>query len=217
MTVQELFERCDLNILTDQFIEDCEPFSCGESEDEEDLNEFFTQDAMPFQKRLLGKTYVLTLKQSDEEKQSNCRKEIVTFFTLANDSIRITNKMSEEYREFFLEDTDLRDKSIKRFPGILLGRLGTNKKFNGQGFGTAVMNFIKSMFTTNNRTGCRFIIVDALNNERAINYYKEHNGFRFLIEDERLEAKYVGIGVGRLPLNTRLMYFDLLSLQVEDF
>lgn len=216
MTIHELFERCDLSLLTPQQIRDCEPFTCGESEDEQDLNEFFAQDAIPFQNRLLGKTYVLTLKQTDEEKQSNKPKRIVTFFTLANDSIRLTNKMNEEYRELFLDDTDLRDKTIKRFPGVLLGRLGTNQAFLGQGYGTAVMNFIKSMFTTNNRTGCRFIIVDALNNERTINYYKEHNGFQFLIEDERLEAKYIGIGVGRLPLNTRLMYFDLLSLQVDD-
>lgn len=216
MTIQELFELCDIQILTEQLLHDCEPFTCGESEDEQDLNEFFAQDAIPFQNRLLGKTYVLTRKQTEAEIRAHEPRKIVTFFTLANDSIRLTNKMSNEHRELFLEDTDLRDKTIKRFPGVLLGRLGTNSKFLGQGYGTAVMNFIKSMFTTNNRTGCRFIIVDALNNERTINYYKEHNGFQFLIEDERLEAKYIGIGVGHLPLNTRLMYFDLLSLQIEE-
>ena len=56
------------------------------------------------------------------------------------------------------------------------------------------------------------IIVDAYNNEATIHYYLK-NDFRFLVEDERLEAKYMGIGVGRLPLNTRLMYFDLLDMQ----
>ena len=30
-----------------------------------------------------------------------------------------------------------------------------------------------------------------------------------------LEAKYMGIGINRLPLNTRLMYFDLLNLNVN--
>ena len=40
--------------------------------------------------------------------------------------------------------------------------------------------------------------------------------FRYLIDDERLEAKYMGIGVGRLPLNTRLMYFDLLKIKVNE-
>ena len=37
-----------------------------------------------------------------------------------------------------------------------------------------------------------------------------------IIADERLEAKYMGIGVGRLPLNTRLMYFDLLKLNINE-
>ena len=40
----------------------------------------------------------------------------------------------------------------------------------------------------------------------------------YLIPEERLEAKYMGIGVSHLPLNTRLMYFDLLEIKpdVED-
>ena len=77
------------------------------------------------------------------------------------------------------------------------------------------MDFIKVLFRTNNRTGCRFLIVDALNRPKTLHYY-EKNGFRYLIDDERLEAKYMGIGVGRLPLNTRLMYFDLLKLDVSE-
>ena len=72
------------------------------------------------------------------------------------------------------------------------------------------MDFIKVLFRTNNRTGCRFLIVDALNRPDTLHYY-EKNGFRYL----SLEAKYIGIGVGRLPLNTRLMYFDLLKLKVN--
>ena len=67
------------------------------------------------------------------------------------------------------------------------------------------------LFRTNNRTGCRFLIVDP----ETLHYY-EKNGLRYLIADERLEAKYMGIGVGRLPLNTRLMYFDLLKIKVNE-
>lgn len=77
------------------------------------------------------------------------------------------------------------------------------------------MEFIKSWFRIDNKTGCRFIIVDAYNNSDTIRYYLK-NDFHFLIEDEKLEAKYMGIGVGRLPLNTRLMYFDLLDIQVDE-
>lgn len=57
-----------------------------------------------------------------------------------------------------------------------------------------------------------FFAKDCLINQ----HYYEKNGFKFLIDDERLEAKYMGIGVGRLPLNTRLMYFDLLKIKVDD-
>ena len=70
------------------------------------------------------------------------------------------------------------------------------------------------LFCFINRTGCRFLIVDALNCADTLHYY-EKNGFRYLIPDERLEAKYMGVGMGRLPLNTRLMYFDLLKLKVN--
>jgi len=74
---------------------------------------------------------------------------------------------------------------------------------------------VKVLFRTSNRTGCRFLIVDALNRTETLHYY-EKNDFRYLIADERLEAKYMGIGVGRLPLNTRLMYFDLLKIKVTE-
>ena len=71
------------------------------------------------------------------------------------------------------------------------------------------------LFRTNNRTGCRFLIVDAKNRPDTLHFY-EKNEFQYLIKDERLEAKYMGIGVGHLPLNTRLMYFDLLKLKVNE-
>lgn len=179
------------------------PFCCGE----EDLDEFFANDCLINQRRLLGKTYLFCLKEQPDT--------IVTAFSLSNDSIRITNRITDEYKEQFLDDTDLHDKTLKRFPAVLIGRLGTNIEFAGQGYGTAIMDFIKVLFRTNNRTGCRFLIVDALNRLKTLHYY-EKNGFRYLIDDERLEAKYMGIGVGRLPLNTRLMYFDLLKLDVSE-
>jgi hypothetical protein len=48
--------------------------------------------------------------------------------------------------------------------------LGTNKDFAGQGYGTAIMDFIKVLFSTNNRTGCRFLIVDALNRPETLHW-----------------------------------------------
>lgn len=203
MTVEELLARCELVRASEKRLTECQPFSCGES----DLDEFFAKDCLVNQSRLLGKTYLFCLKDQSET--------IVTAFSLSNDSIRLTNRITDEYKEQFLDDTNLHDKSLKRFPAVLIGRLGTNKDFAGQGYGTAIMDFIKVLFRTNNRTGCRFLIVDALNRPETLHYY-EKNGFHYLIDDERLEAKYMGIGIGRLPLNTRLMYFDLLKIKVNE-
>ena len=203
MTVEELLARCELVRASEKRLTECQPFSCGEN----DLDEFFAKDCLINQSRLLGKTYLFCLKEQPET--------IVTAFSLSNDSIRLTNRIADEYKEQFLDDTNLHDKSLKRFPAVLIGRLGTNKDFAGQGYGTAIMDFIKVLFRTNNRTGCRFLIVDALNRPETLHYY-EKNSFHYLIDDERLEAKYMGIGVGRLPLNTRLMYFDLLKIKVNE-
>lgn len=203
MTIEDLLARCELIPVSDEVLKRCKPFSCGE----DDLDEFFAKDCLVNQRKLLGKTYLFCLKSNLDV--------IVTAFSLSNDSIRLTNRIADEYKEQFLGDADLCDKTFKRFPAVLIGRLGTNKDFAGQGYGTAIMDFIKVLFRTNNRTGCRFLIVDALNRPETLHYY-EKNGFNYLIADERLEAKYMGIGVGRLPLNTRLMYFDLLKLRVDE-
>ena len=186
MTYRELLGICDLVIVDAKRLAMCEPFESANK----DLNDFFANDAVLYSKRLLGKTYLFCLKEHPEI--------IVAAFTVSNDSIRMTNKLNEEAKVHFLKQTEL----------------ATNNKFAGKGIGTAVMAFIKRWFRFDNKTGCRFIIVDAYNSEATIHYYLK-NGFKFLLEDERLEAKYMGIGVGRLPLNTRLMYYDLLSLPDE--
>ena len=203
MTVEQLLIECDMFRASVKKLAQCKPFSC----DDDDLDEFFSKDCLINQGKLLGKTYLFCLKSQPDT--------IVTAFSLSNDSIRLTNRIADEYKELFLNDTELRDKTLKRFPAVLIGRLGTSKDFAGRGYGSAIMDFIKVLFRTNNRTGCRFLIVDAMNRPDTLRFY-EKNGFQYLINDERLEAKYMGIGVSHLPLNTRLMYFDLLKLNVNE-
>lgn len=61
------------------------------------------------------------------------------------------------------------------------------------------MDFIKVFFTDKNKTGCRFIIIDAYKD--AIEFYQK-NGFDFLTGEDESES-------------TRLMYFDLKSFVRE--
>ena len=202
MTYEELVKNYRIEIVTEERLAECEPFSCGN----EDLDDFFSNNAVTYGKHLLGKTYQFCPKETPNI--------VACAFTLSNDSIRITNKFHDDCKDKFLNDTNLSEKGLRRYPAVLIGRLGTDVKFAGQGFGSAVLCFIKTWVQTKMLTGCRFLIVDAYNTPNTIRFYQT-NDFHFLIEDERLEAKYMGIGVGHLPLNTRLMYYDLLDMQTE--
>ncbi len=199
MTAEEFERLYFIDELAPNSFIDSEPFTCGV----DDLDEFFTKDSFLNQNKLLGKTYLFRSKETPTT--------IVAAITLSNDSIRLNNKIKSEDVTVFLDDTELSEKRLKRYPGVLIGRLAINIQYAGQGIGTEVMNFVKYWFRNGNKTGCRFLIVDALNTPSTLRYY-EKNGFRYLISDERSEAKYMEIGMGRLPLHTRLMYFDLLHL-----
>ena len=62
--------------------------------------------------------------------------------------------------------------------------------------GTYLLNFIKSFFVVNNKTGCRFLTVDAY--AAAIPFYQK-NGFVPLNDDDKDSP-------------TRLLYFDLRDI-----
>lgn len=70
------------------------------------------------------------------------------------------------------------------------------------------MSFIKDWFRhEDNKTGCRFIVVDAYNEDKVLRYY-EKNGFVPLYKTEEIEKQYYDI-LQDEHLKTRLLYFDL--------
>jgi hypothetical protein len=71
------------------------------------------------------------------------------------------------------------------------------------------MNMIKELFLINNRTGCRFITVDAYNNPDTLKFYKK-NGFDFVLDGD-LDKKQRGRG--EEDDETKIMYFDLSTYQ----
>jgi tRNA(Met) C34 N-acetyltransferase TmcA len=109
------------------------------------------------------------------------------------------------------------EKPLRRYPGVLIGRLGVSSEFAGQGIGSEALDFVKGWFySSSNKTGCRFVIVDAVNEPQVLSFY-EKNAFRPLFPTEEQEFAYT-TGKKDTPviLNTRLMYFDLLNLRQED-
>lgn len=195
-----LLDKCSFSLLDEAVISASVPFSCGN----EDLDEFFRHDAPLYSKQLLGKSYCFRL---DEDNSV-----IVCAFTLSNDSIRVD--ILPNSREKKVRKSIPHSKQMRRYPGVLIGRLGINIEFKHQGIGSDLMEFIKSWFLdAGNKTGCRFLIVDAYNDEIPLKYYQK-NDFRFLFSSESQEAENTGWDKDT-KLKTRLMYFDLIDLVNE--
>lgn len=170
-------------------------FSCGD----DDLDDFFHNHALIYSKEHLGKTYVFVDSNSSE---------IVAFFTVSNDSIKTTFIPKNSTNRVQRKIPGL--KHLRTYPAVLIGRLGVNKLFQGKGLkiGRQIVNFIKLWFLDdNNKTGCRFLVVDAYNKLEVLSFY-EKNGFKYLYatEDDEKEATQIDSE----SLNTRLMFLDLL-------
>ena len=128
-------------------------------------------------------------------------------FTLSNDSI----KRIPGSRKKKVEKNIPREKLYSSYPAVMIGRLGIGTDFQSQHPGSDVLSFIKAWFVDPlNKTGCRFLLVDSYNKERNLSFY-ECNDFNYLFSTEEQEHEFRGIKPER-PLNSRLMYFDLIEL-----
>lgn len=190
-----LSDHCSLYELTNP--EELEAFSCGDK----DLDDFFTNDSFYYAKQLLGKSYCYKL---DEEPNS-----VICAFTLSNASIRVDDLPNARRKK--IEADIPHAKSLKDYPAVLVGRLGVSEKFRSLHIGSDVLDFIKFWFIDpNNKTGCRFIIVDAYNNPCTMSFYA-NNGFKTVLGSEEQEKAYRHLREG-ITLKTRLMFYDLFAL-----
>lgn len=128
-----LQSNCSLYRVTTK--EELDSFSCGD----EDLDDFFHQEACLYDGQLLGKTYFFATEKSGKD-------EIVCAFTLANDSIKAAlipnvsrNKIQRKIPN---------SKRTRSYPAVLIGRLGVAKNFQGtnDGIGSQAIDYIISWF-----------------------------------------------------------------------
>jgi hypothetical protein len=162
---------------------------------------FLPPIVLTIQKELLGKSYCFRLDTDPSV--------IVCAFTVSNDSVKV-NFLPNSRKKKLVKSIP-RIKQFRSYPAVLIGRLGVNQAFKNIGIGRELMDFIKSWFINpNNKTGCRFLVVDAYNEPQPIQYYKKNN-FEFLFSTEKQEKKYMGI-LTEDQLKTRLMFFDLIVL-----
>jgi GNAT superfamily N-acetyltransferase len=192
-----LSEKCTLFPLNEEVLSQCRPFSCGDA----DLDDFFLNDVVKFDRQLLGKSFCYCIDESPTT--------IVCAFTLANSSIDGRNLPNSRKKK--LTANIPYEKNLSSYPALLIGRLGVHRDFGKRGIGSELIRFIRSLaMHKDNRSGCRYLTVDAYNNEITRNYY-ETNGFLYLFSTEKQEKEYIGMAEEK-ELKTRLMYFDLIQL-----
>lgn len=207
-----LSDNCVRYPVSKRLLDFCQPFSCGDGKGEQDLNEFFNCDCIRYEEQLMGKTYCFVVK-SEKEELTN---KIAAMFTVSNGSI-FTKLLDDDIIEEVGSQIDEEKRHIT-YPAVLIGRLGVSDTLQGRGLhvGRDMMNMIKAWFIDpNNKTGCRFIIVDAYNKENTKRYYL-HNGFKFIFESVDDEKRYRNLTNIKGRLKTRMMYFDLMEFKKKD-
>ena len=153
-------------------------FDCGDA----DLNDFILNESLLYRKELLAVSYAV----------EDNSKSVIAYFSLANDRVSLSDFEDKTAFNRFRRHRFVNEKRLKSYPAVKICRFGVDLMVKKH-IGTRVLNFIKSYFIEDNKTGCRFITVDAYSS--AIPFYLK-NGFEPLTSDDENDA-------------TRLLYFDL--------
>ena len=194
-----LKEHCSLFSVNEP--EELKGFTCVDL----DIHHIIKKNCFGFTKQLLGKTYCYRLNEDPDK--------VVCAFTLANAGVRVSDLPNARRRK--IESGIPHSKALKDYPAVLVARLGVSSEFRSKHIGSDVLEFIKIWFIEPlNKTGCRFVIVDAYNTPSTMAFY-EQNGFTTVFSTEQQEKDYRHI-ISETPLNTRLMYYDLM-LTIEEY
>jgi GNAT superfamily N-acetyltransferase len=172
-------------------------FNCGSRYKE--LNDFIRDDAQHYADAMLAVTYIV----EDNGKTA-------AYFTMANDRIGIEDFGSNNQFNRFRRRSYENSKRIKHYPAVKLCRFAVDLNFKNSGLGTRLLNLIKYFFFEDNKSGCRYITVDARSD--AVEFY-EKNGFKHLYEEETSTSPDTEDLSDKEK--TVLMYYDLIALKTN--
>jgi len=187
-----LTEDCEMILLSEENI--ISGFNCGNV----DLNDFFNRDAIEYKRQMLSRTYFLRHKDSGT---------VVCAFSFSASSIKtadLPGSRRKKVREYVP-----REKSLKSYPGILIGRLGVANEFNGQGVGSQLLDIIKDFCLFNYPDFVRFLLVDAYNEPAVIGFYQKNKFTTVFSTEEQEKETYQQ--TSSETLQTRYMFYDMIQ------
>lgn len=198
--------NCEFVKMTKEVVASCQDFICSK---DADIHQFFHEEFDDYSYQLLGKSYCFVTKQDNK---------MVAAFTVANSSVRVDNMPKPKRNQLNRKIPFSKQRS--QYPAVLVGQLVVFDEFGGMDIGTEVMDFIKAWFIDPlNKTGCRYIVVDAVNKPKVLQFYKD-NGFDFIFASDKEEMNYLSkeenVNEDEIFRKTRLMYFDLMLLSASN-
>lgn len=164
--------------------ESVKSFDCGDT----DLNDFILNAAPLYRDELLAVSYVM----EDEDGKT------LAYFSLANDKVALSDFESKTEFNRFRKHRFNNEKRLKSYPAVKICRFAVDMSARNLHIGSQLIRFIKLYFRTNNKTGCRFITVDAYIN--AIPFYLK-NEFKPMTEADKDDT------------HTRVLLYDLKRLE----
>ena len=182
MTTDEIARIYQIHRLSKN--EKISAFDCGD----EGLNDFILNESILYRQARLAVSYVIETRDSHK---------VVGFFSLANDRVSISDFENKTEFNRFRKKRFINEKRLKSYPAAKICRLGIDISAKGQSLGTFILDFIKSYFVVDNKTGCRFLRVDAYSN--AVPFYLKNN---FLPLSKETDTDY-----------TKLLFFDLEEIE----
>lgn len=195
-----------MNIIDLKFVAQGTPelnlqaFDCGRKS----VTDFFHNEAQDYQDELFGKTYYFCLPDNPSE--------IVAGFTIANASIFTKHLPNARQKKIGFEVHH--EKGLINYPAILLAQLGVDIKYKGLHLGPQIIDFVMAWFTSpDNKSGCRHLIVDAYDEPHLLDFY-QRSGLNLFFSSLEQEMEYRNWNVEKDgPLETRLMYRDMILLK----
>jgi predicted GNAT family N-acyltransferase len=144
------------------------PFDCEDT----DLNDFFLNISKNYSKDLIAVTYII--ENNDHT---------IGFFSILNDKISADEFRSRTAFDIFMSENFPPGKRLRSYPAVKIGRLAISQEYKYKGYGTMIIDFLIDSFTNSNKTGCRYITVDAY--QQSLEFYKK-NKFIYMTQKDDL-------------------------------
>jgi len=188
----DLEKDCELVVLSDE--DNISGFDCGNT----DLNDFFNNDALEYKRQMLSQTCFFRF---------NGNGSVVCAFSFSASSIKTADLPGSRRKK--VKEYVPREKSLKSYPGILIGRLGVSTEFGGKGVGSQLLSFIKDFCLFNYPDFVRYLLVDAYNEPAVVRFYQKSNFALVFSTEEQEKETY-----RQKPdehLQTRYMFYDMIQ------